>query len=114
MEVFARMQQTMRNMFGVDVTREYVEDRLGPGQEMIHVGWPLTLVAAPPQVPRPGQMVYDAATDCYKVYAGSAWQELRSNEDLFVPRAREWRCAYCRTVFAEQRCPTCGAGRSEG
>jgi len=114
MEVFSQMRQTMRNMFGCDVTREFVEDRLGPDQEMIHVGWPLTLVAAPPQVPRMGQMVYDAATDCYKVYSGSGWQELRSDEDLFVPRVREWHCDYCRTVFADKRCPTCGAGRMEG
>ena len=38
----------------------------------------------------------------------------RDDEDLFIPSsARSCRCTYCRTVFEEQRCPTCGAGREE-
>ena len=82
---------------------------LGSGQEAVQAGWPMTFVGVvPPQLPRIGQVYYDTARNCIMVYAG--WQELRDDEDLYVPN-RNWRCAYCRTVFDEKRCPTCGAGR---
>jgi hypothetical protein len=113
MEVFSRMQQTMRHMFGIDVTRKVVEDRLGRDQEIIQMGWPLTFVAAPPQAPRMGQCYFDRESGEQFVYTGTEWQRLAGAGYDYDAR-REWRCAYCRTVFTEQRCPTCGAGREEG
>ena len=43
-----------------------------------------------------------------------ALRRARVGVDRDARREREWRCAYCQTVFVEQRCPTCGAGREEG
>ena len=37
-------------------------------------------------------------------------EQFESNK---IHQDNEWHCAYCRTVFTEQRCPTCGAGREE-
>jgi hypothetical protein len=91
----------------VAVTREMVEYRTLSGQAFTFAG--LTR----PQNPQRGTSYLDANRDMWVFTgeAGSEWQQI-------APEATAgrgiWRCAYCGTHFGEQRCPTCGAGRTEG
>lgn len=85
-----------------DVTREFVEARLGV--PMVFVG------LAEPPAPRVGQCYVDQRTQEVFAYNGQAWVALAGATDARTA----WVCAYCGTHFGEPRCPTCGAGRTEG
>lgn len=91
----------------VNVTREVVELHLG--QEMTCLG-----LKRPPE-PRRGQVYFDKDTGKQWFYTGGdGWQVIAVVAPDHDQCSGAWRCDYCGTHFGEQRCPTCGAGRTEG
>lgn len=94
-----------------DVTREFVEARLGsdPSHPLLFVGTKRSTE------PRRGHVCFDEDTGEQYMYTGAEWQVLASGGyDYDHRQPGAWCCAYCGTHFGEQRCPTCGAGRTEG
>jgi hypothetical protein len=96
----------------VNVTREVVEARMGSGPP-----YPFHFVGTQrPAHPKMGDCLFVEETGEEFIYCpeSETWQLLAgAGYDYDWRREREWHCAYCRTVFVEQRCPTCGAGRGE-
>jgi len=59
---------------------------------------------AAPTRPQLGQAYYDHTHQCTKVYNGTTWIELQTNDSTY-----ERLCAFCNTPMKGERCRECGA-----